>query len=65
MIFGKTHEEFMAWQAFYAWRPVHLPDGKWAWLERVERRPITWPFGMPPIPGPFWEYRLPQEAANG
>jgi hypothetical protein len=27
------------WQPWFAWRPVKV-DGKWAWFERVYRRPI-------------------------
>lgn len=31
------------WQPhrWYAWRPVHLQDGRWAWLEAVYRRQVT------------------------
>lgn len=26
------------WHDWYAWRPVKLNDGRWAWLEVVSRR---------------------------
>lgn len=25
------------WHPWFAWRPVHLHNGDWVWLERVER----------------------------
>lgn len=42
MIWGKTHKELeeqlllkdMRW---FAWHPVRLRDGRWVWLERLNR----------------------------
>ena len=33
MVFGINPTE---WQPRYAWKPVKLIDGRWAWLEWVE-----------------------------
>lgn len=27
-----------SWHTWFAWRPVHLLDGRWAWLQTVRRR---------------------------
>jgi hypothetical protein len=40
--FGRRHEprDLTRWHFWWAWRPVQLKDGRWAWLERVGRRLI-------------------------
>lgn len=45
MIWGRTkqqaHDRLRAlnqWQPWFAWHPVQLDDGRWAWLRTVERR---------------------------
>ena len=39
MIFGKLTDQqpaHSAWHKQFAWRPVRLTDGRWAWLQYVE-----------------------------
>lgn len=44
MIWGLTDAERLrrldrgAWQYWWAWRPVQLNDGRWAWLQKIVRR---------------------------
>lgn len=45
MIWGSTYAEkherrlrFWKWHPWYAWYPVRLVCGRWAWLEKIERR---------------------------
>lgn len=33
---------FERWHSWYAWRPVRLLGGGWAWRERIERRQYAW-----------------------
>lgn len=43
MVWGKLNSErkdLGEWHVWFAWYPVHLEDGQWAWLQRV-RRNIT------------------------
>lgn len=67
MIFG-SHQNWAGnvspFRPWFAWRPVHLIDGRWAWLERIEcggyYRPEV------PVHAPFnvfteWCYRAPSE----
>jgi len=40
MIWGKSKTKKLAWRKlkasrWFAWYPVHLEDGRWAWLEFV------------------------------
>jgi hypothetical protein len=31
------------WRGWFAWRPVHLRNGEWVWLENVEfNRPMSY-----------------------
>jgi len=39
MIWGHRQDPNL-WFRWYAWRPVNLVDGRWAWLEVLERRYI-------------------------
>lgn len=43
MIFGRTHEDRQCSNIYrdelwFAWRPVHLKDGRWIWLDYVWRK---------------------------
>jgi len=42
MIWGKTRKEFNDrrenWHKWFAWRPIILDDGRWAWLQFVQRK---------------------------
>lgn len=38
MIWGRTHDESPAGRWWYAWHPVRLEDGRWAWCQLVYRR---------------------------
>ena len=47
MIWGLSTEERVAinahkrqWHPYYLWLPRQLEDGRWAWLEAVERRAV-------------------------
>ena len=58
---GRNREAFAPW---YAWRPVHLIDRRWAWLEMIERGgyfhhdvPIFVPFNLITC----WCYRAPEK----
>ena len=31
-------ERLSQWHLWFAWRPVRLDDGRWAWLEWLDRR---------------------------
>lgn len=68
MVFGKTkeHREHsrlwrLEWHKAYAWLPVPLTDGRWAWLQPVER--ISYFASEIRASAPkslsFWCYRLP------
>ena len=40
MKWGKTNKQVdkdREPRVWFAWHPVHLVDGRWAWLEHVER----------------------------
>lgn len=41
MIWGKEHDVPLdlspLWVAWFAWYPVRLWDGRWCWLEKIER----------------------------
>ena len=41
-----------AWWPWFAWHPVLLESGEWAWLERVERR------SMPGIRYSYYVHRV-------
>ena len=28
----------ISWRPWFAWRPVHIDEGPWVWLEWVERK---------------------------
>lgn len=36
MVFGRKRQDWKVWRSHYAWRPVRMLDGRWAWLEWVE-----------------------------
>lgn len=75
MIFGRTIKErearrearkaaSMVWHPFFAWRGVPLMDGRWVWLEKVERINYSSPeipSGTPIANGwrNSWCFRLP------
>ncbi len=48
MIWGKTDKQRKEIQDqkdrnWFAWRPIHLVDGRWCWLQRVSREFwVTW-----------------------
>lgn len=59
---GRTTEEHYdaldrrrEWHAWFAWYPARIGDGRYAWLEPVERRLVAgnWDDG----PTWIWEYR--------
>lgn len=55
MKWGKTNaqvEEGREPNIWFAWHPVHLQDGRWAWLEKVERE-----YAGPSIMHSGWLYR--------
>ncbi len=63
MVFGRKSAlalSSMKWAPHYAWVPVPLMDGRWAWLQEVERISYFAP-EIPIIRGwwRFWCYRLP------
>jgi hypothetical protein len=37
MVFGRKHNDRSREYRWFAWYPVHLDDGRWAWLTRVLR----------------------------
>lgn len=39
MKFGTKHEDKSLKYVWFAWYPVHLEDGRWAWLEPVSVGP--------------------------
>jgi len=46
MIWGKTNVERQRLEReknahWFAWFPVELKDGRWAWLEYLEREPFS------------------------
>ncbi len=52
MKFGKTYrqilkkeEEDAIWKPWFAWRPVKLDNGQYAWLETVFRRKLRACYG--------------------
>lgn len=54
--------ELRKWQPWYAWRPVHLNSGKWAWRRVIcrrvrERGKITFRRGK--LIHKRWEYEEP------
>ncbi len=53
MVFGKTYGELEEWHFCFIWFPRHLSDGRWAWLETIERRGTFIKYY-----GYVWEYRL-------
>lgn len=48
----KRKERLADWHRYYAWWPVTMADGNWAWLERVERLRCTTAVGFE-----YWLYR--------
>lgn len=40
MIFGKTRQRIKDGFIWFAWYPVPLEDGRWAWLEKL------WCYGL-------------------
>lgn len=41
MIWGKFESQKLKpedWRKWFAWRPVMLDDGRWCWLEYVQKR---------------------------
>ena len=38
MIWGTSDADKEKWFSWFAWYPVQLLDGRWAWLQRIERR---------------------------
>jgi len=38
MIWGKVRDNRTNWVLWFAWRPVRLIDGRWAWWHLIERR---------------------------
>jgi hypothetical protein len=53
MIWGRSDAELRKWHRWYAWHPVTLDDGRWAWLCWVERAADYGGYGV------SWNYRLP------
>ena len=46
MVWGRkdsTRPNLREWHSWFAWRPVCLEDGRWAWLCRLERK-MDWGF---------------------
>jgi len=37
MIIGSDKASIVDWTPWFAWHPVRTTDGKWRWLEMVER----------------------------
>jgi len=41
MRWGKTLNEQFDWHWWFAWKPVKITDGRWAWMEGVSRMRVT------------------------
>ena len=61
MIWGDTHlkhndriRKLNEWHRWFAWHPVQLTDGRWAWLCDLMRRGQYW---HTPEAWWEWEYR--------
>ena len=52
MIWGKTYQEAKDWHRWWAWCPVRLECGRYAWFTTVERRPSLF----------VWHYREVKDA---
>lgn len=48
------------WHRWFAWRPTKLTDGRWVWLETVERRACRH-YGMDVLV--YWETRRAGETS--
>ncbi len=62
MKFGKSNiekEREKRWHLWFAWYPVRLADGRWAWLETLERKLEA---GMN---GEQWLYIVPPPVSPG
>lgn len=42
-----------SWETWFAWRPVRLSDGAWAWWRQIQRRQYS--IFMRGKHGPMWE----------
>ena len=38
MIWGSTYKQLFACRTWFAWRPVRLVDGRWAWMCTLQRK---------------------------
>ncbi len=38
MTFGKTYKELEEWHPVFVWGFHRQEDGRWVWLEKIERR---------------------------
>lgn len=47
MIWGVKHTDRDTGYKWFAWHPVHLTDGRWAWLHQIKKKRL--------IPG-WYEY---------
>lgn len=56
IIVKRKHRDGTRWTRWFAWRPVKLTSGWWAWMEVVETRKEFGRFGFETI-GPWWTYR--------
>lgn len=45
------------WHPWFAWRPVWIEPGVWAWMETVERRVLS--MGFRSLGEVYREYRFP------
>ena len=64
MIFGQSFSEMLTWKKWFAWHPVETEDGKFVWLETVERRcPDNWASYYGTIPHIYRRLEKQAEAA--
>jgi hypothetical protein len=65
MIVGNKHgtahvqQNEFEWHRWYAWRPIRLEDGRFVWLEAVERKLTA--AKAPVLIADFWKYRTIEE----
>ena len=39
--FDKDKKQSNRWYSWYAWHPVQLEDGRYCWLQRIERKQVN------------------------